>query len=128
MPRLALLIGLLLLIIGLGGYLLGFREAEPPSWTALFPAAFGLVIFVCGIVGMQNEQARRHAMHIAVAAALLGAIASMMPLFTRILDPDVETSWLTKTSVIGTIVLCLWLVIAGVMSFSRARRQRQAAV
>jgi hypothetical protein len=122
-----MLIGLLLLIIGLGGYLLGFREPEPPSWTALFPAAFGLVIFVCGIVGQRNEAARRHAMHIAVAAALLGAIASMMPLFARILNPDVETSWLTKTSVIGTIVLCLWLVIAGVMSFTRARRQRQAA-
>ena len=127
MPRLAILIGALLTLIGLGGYLLGFREPQPPSWTALIPAGIGLVILICGFVGLRNEEARRHAMHAAVAVALLGAIFSMIPLFRRILAEDVTTTWLAKVSVFGTIFLCLWLVIAGVMSFTRARRDRMAA-
>lgn len=125
MPQLTVTIGTLLTILGIGGYLLGFQTGgEDASWTALIPAFAGVPIAICGLIAMQGEAARKHAMHVAVAIALLGALASLMPLFSRILNPEVSTSWLTKTSVIGMLVLCLVLVVAGVRSFIAARRSR----
>lgn len=123
MPQLTLTIGALLTILGIGGYLLGFQTGgEDASLTALIPAAAGVPILICGIIAARSPASRKNAMHVAVAIALLGALATLMPLFSRILNPDVSTSWLTKTSVIGMLVLCLWLVIAGARSFMAARR------
>jgi hypothetical protein len=128
MPQLTLTIGVLLTILGIGGYLLGFQTGgEDASITALIPAFAGVPIAICGVIAMQSTAARKHAMHAAVAIALLGVLATLMPLFSRILNPEVSTSWLTKTSVIGMLALCLVLVIAGVRSFVAARRARAAA-
>ena len=128
MPQLTLTIGILLTILGIGGYLLGFQTGgEDASITALIPAFAGVPIAICGLIAMQSAGARKHAMHIAVAIALLGALATLMPLFSRILNPDVTTSWLTKTSVIGMLALCLALVVAGVRSFIAAKRARAAS-
>src|SRR5688572_10897287 len=125
MPQFALLIGGLLTVLGIGGYLLGFVLGnEYASPTALIPAGVGIVILICGLIGLRNESARRHAMHAAVAVALLGAISSLIPLFTRILNPEVDTHWLTQLSVIGMLVLCIVLVVARIKSFMQARRSR----
>ena len=123
MPQLTLLIGGLLTLLGVGGYLLGFQTGgSDASWTALFPAFAGAPILICGLIATSNEAARKNAMHAAVAIALLGAIAATVGLFMRVLKSGVESSWLAKTSVIGMLVLCLWLVIAGARSFMAARR------
>ena len=123
MPQFALLVGGLLTVLGIGGYLLGFSLGnEYASPTALIPAGVGVVILICGLVGLRNEPARKHAMHAAVAIALLGAIFSLVPLFRRILNPEVDTTWLTQLSVIGMLLLCIVFVVAGVASFMRAAR------
>lgn len=125
MPQLTLVIGGLLTLLGIGGYLLGFISGgEDASWTALIPAFAGVPILICGLIAARSEPARKNAMHVAVAIALLGFIASLGGLFMRVLNPEVSSSWLAKMSVIGMLVLCAWLVIAGVRSFMAARRSR----
>lgn len=119
------LIGGMLTLLGIGGYLLGFATGgEDASWTALIPAFAGVPILICGLIAARNEPARKQAMHVAVVIALLGFIASLGGLFMRVLNPEVSSSWLAKASVIGMLVLCLWLVIAGIRSFMAARRAR----
>ena len=72
MPATTRYVGLLLMIIGIGSYVLTGRT----SVTALIPAFFGVVFVVLAYVA-RNEAARKHAMHVAVALALVGAIASL---------------------------------------------------
>jgi hypothetical protein len=125
MPQLALLIGGLLTVLGVGGYLLGFSTGgDDASWTALIPALAGVPILICGWIAARSAHSRKHALHAALAIALLGFVASLGGLFMRVLNPDVPSSWLAKTSVIGMLLLCLWLVVAGFSSFIRARRER----
>jgi hypothetical protein len=125
MPQLTLLIGGLLTLLGVGGYLLGFSTGgDDASWTALIPLFAGVPILICGWIAMRNAEARKHLIHAALTIALLGFVASLGGLFMRVLNPDVPSSWLAKTSVIGMLLLCLWLVVAGANSFIRARRER----
>lgn len=129
MPALALIIGAALTVLGVGGYLLGFSMGnEYASPTALAPAAAGLPILICGFIAVRSERLRKHAMHAAVLIALLGALATLMPIFGRIFNPEVNTGWLTKVSVFGMLALCLWLVAAGINSFVQARRARASSV
>jgi hypothetical protein len=124
MNRIAIVAGLLLIGVGLWGYL-GDRpvaqgDAAAPaaaenqkgaSPTALIPAAFGLVIGVCGLVAL-NPQSRRLAMHIAAGVAFLGALAALgrgVPGLVKLLnnDPDVNRRAL----------LFLWLMVAITVAF-----------
>ena len=125
MPQLALLIGGLLTLLGVRGYLPGLASSgDEASWTALIPAFAGVPILICGFVAMRNAEARKHAIHAALAIALLGFLASLGGLYMRVLNPEVPSSWLAKTTIIGMLLLCLGFVVAGVNSFIRARRDR----
>ena len=62
---------------GLAGYLGTGSEQK----TALIPAAFGIVILICGLLAA-NESRRMMAMHIAVFFGLLGAIG-VVPVLLR---------------------------------------------
>src|SRR5262245_5853683 len=70
MPATTRLIGILLILLGIAGYLLTGRT----SITALIPAFFGAVYVVIALVA-RGEAARKHAMHTAVALSLIGAVA-----------------------------------------------------
>ena len=72
----------------------------------------------------QNEAARRHAMHIAVAVGLLGVLGTLGRALPAVLDGQ-----LTRPAVIAQIVTGLVLayyVYLGVQSFKAARRARKA--
>ncbi|HEV7645693.1 MAG TPA: hypothetical protein VGO50_17270 [Pyrinomonadaceae bacterium] len=119
MPALTVLIGLMLVLTGLGGYGYAVATKGPDghaSPTALIPAAIGLLILLCGILAIFKESLRKHLMHAALVIALLGAIASAATIsFTA-------TAATASKSI--TAVLCLALVLFGIKSFINARRER----
>ena len=43
------------------------------SFTALIPAAVGVLLLIAALIGRRSEKARKHAMHAGLAIALLGA-------------------------------------------------------
>jgi Ca2+/Na+ antiporter len=121
MDRFAILFGVLLCGLGLVGYYspdtLGKSDARSP--TALIPAAVGVVLLICGLIAVAAPKARKHAMHVAAAIALLGAIGGIMPLRKGL---DLE-----KASVVSAILmisLCTIFVLLCVRSFVRARIAR----
>ena len=69
MYKTTILFGALLIITGLAGYLGTGSEQK----TALIPAAFGIVILICGLLAA-NESRRMMAMHIAVLFGLSGPL------------------------------------------------------
>ena len=70
MPRIAIVYGALLVLLGIAGY----THSHAP--TALIPAALGVIFVVLGIVS-KTERNRKHAMHAAAVLALLGFLASV---------------------------------------------------
>jgi len=119
MPATTRYVGLFLMVIGIASYVLTGRT----SFTALIPAFFGVVFVVLAYVA-RNEAARTHAMHVAVALALVGAIASLARAI-----PAAAGGQLTRPAVLAQIVTALvmgFYVVMGVQSFIAARRARKA--
>lgn len=66
------LVGVILMIVGVGGYLYS-GMASP---TALIPAAFGMVISMLGYYG-RHEHTSKTALHLAIGVAVAGLIGSV---------------------------------------------------
>jgi uncharacterized membrane protein len=112
------LIGFLLVVLGLVGYLATGRA----SVTALIPALFGAVFLLLAMVA-RNPNVRRHVMHAAVALALLGVLGTL----PRII-PAIGAGRLGRPAVLAQIAMALVLLIYiafGVKSFIEARKARQ---
>ena len=117
MPATTRLFGLLLIVLGIASYVV----TERTSVTALIPAFFGAVLVVLALVA-KNENARKHAMHAAVAIALIGAIASLVRAV-----PAVAGGGISRPAVVAQLamaVLLLVYVALGVQSFIAARKAR----
>ena len=71
MSKLSIVTGIILTVLGLGGY--AFSGGVSP--TALIPAGFGVLFLVFGYLA-RTESMRRHAMHGAALRSLLGIIGS----------------------------------------------------
>lgn len=118
MPAVTRLIGFLLVVLGLVGYLATGRA----SVTALIPAFFGAVFLILAIAA-RRESARKHLMHAAVALALLGALGGL----GRII-PAISAGTLGRPAVLAQIamtVILLVYVALGVRSFIEARKARR---
>jgi hypothetical protein len=114
-------IGVVLMIVGVGGYVL--THAVSP--TALIPAAIGAVLLALATWG-QRERARKHAMHGAMLVALLGiggSVRGLLQLPTVLAGGDVARPAAVYAQSI-TAVLLLVLLVAGIRSFIAARRTR----
>lgn len=126
MPKLAIVIGVLLIAAGLAGYF----GAGRVSLTALIPAAFGLVLAGLGGVGYWKPSGRKHAMHAAAAIALLGLLGSIQGIpqfFALLVGDDVERPWAAAVQTV-TVVLTVVFVGAAVWSFLQARNQQAEKV
>ena len=143
MAKWAIVFGLLLTALGLVGYFgsdPGAMTADPapaaaaaegdsaaakpgPSKTALIPSAFGLLLLICGTLGL-DERLRKHAMHAAAGIGLLGFLASGTRLFSKI--GDILSGNISRPMwfIILMAVLCLVYVVLSVRSFIQARRAR----
>lgn len=123
MPSITLALGVALIVLGVVGYVL----TGAASLTALIPAAFGLVIALAGVIA-RDERKRKHAMHAAVAVALLGFLGSLRGLM-QIGDVVDGTAARPAAVVSQTIMALLTLgyIVIAVRSFVAARRSRRAA-
>ena len=74
LPKIALVVGAVLIVVGSWAYLASGPDASP---TALIPAVLGLGLAVAGLVGLRSSSARRNAMHAAAVVALLGVLGSL---------------------------------------------------
>ena len=96
---------------------------RPYSVTALIPAFFGAVFVILALVA-RNEAARKHAMHAAVALALIGLLATL----ARVV-PALAGGNLTRPAVLAQLAMTVLLgvyIALGVKSFKEARRARLA--
>lgn len=120
MPSITIALGVVLIVLGLAGYFL----TGAVSLTALIPAAFGLVIALAGVMA-RDERKRKHAMHAAVAVALLGFLGSVRGLL-QIGALFAGTAARPAAVVSQTImaVLTLGYIVMAVRSFVQARSRR----
>lgn len=126
MPLLTLITGLLLVVLGASVTYRSYLETNAMHYTALIPAAFGVVLLILGGVGLLGGNARKHAMHGAAAVSLLGVVGgAFMPIKAMMAGTFVPES----TKGIGQltmIVLCAALLALCVNSFVQARLLRKA--
>ena len=114
-PSLAKLIGILLVALGIGGFL----ATGATSITALIPGLFGILLFTLGYAA-RTETLRKHLMHTASIVALIGFVATLARLLMtggEIVRPFAAAS----QSVMA--ILCLVFLLFAVRSFVRARSQ-----
>lgn len=109
--------GLVLTLLGLTGYFL----TGTSSFTALIPAAFGLLLLVLGFIA-RSEATRKHAMHAAAAVALVGFVGALMSLLRT---PAGVRSAVALYSQLAMVVLTGLFVALCVKSFIAARRARR---
>ncbi len=123
MPGLTIIIGSILTLLAGVSYI----GSGGASWTALIPAMVGVPLVVLGIIA-RKEQARKHAMHVAVALAMIGFLGTIrvLPSFLTIIGGgSVER----PGAIIAQLTMaccCFVLVLFGVRSFVEARRKREA--
>ncbi len=117
MPSLTRLVGFVLVLLGVVGYV----ATGMVSMTALIPAFAGAVFLVLALVA-RRPQARRHAMHAALALAVL-LVLGVAP---RIIGAA-SAGQVSRPAVLAQIAMALILVayvLLGVKSFVDARRAR----
>ena len=117
MPTTTRYFGLILIVLGIAGYMLTGRT----SLTALIPAVFGAILVICALIA-RSENARKHAMHAAVAVGLIGALAALGRGMPAAFAGDATRPAVLSQLVMG--VLLLIYVALGVQSFIAARRAR----
>ena len=120
MPSITIVLGAVLIILGLAGYFL----TGTASLTALIPSAFGLLIALAGLLA-RDERKRKHAMHAAVAVALLGFLGSVRGLL-QLGALFAGTAARPAAVLAQTIMALLTLgyIVLAVRSFIKARRNR----
>lgn len=120
-PSITVALGVALIILGLAGYFL----TGAVSLTALIPAAFGLLIAVSGMIA-RDERKRKHAMHAAVAVALLGFLGSIRGALQigALLDGSAARPAAVVSQTLMAVMTLGYLVVA-VRSFVNARANRR---
>lgn len=118
MPRISIICGAILILIGVVGYLVGMSH-DKASITALIPAIIGIVMAALGFVAERNESLRKHLMHGSVLIALLGFIATAVRLVPRLGEFNGSAA---QVSQLLTAIVCLVFVVLAVRSFIAARR------
>ncbi len=123
MAKITIGLGLVLIVLGLGGYFGTGRE----SVTALIPAFFGLPLLILGLIA-RNERRRKTAIHIAVGIGLLGfagTVRGLMKLPVLLTGGELERPTAVAVQAAMAIV-CLVFVLLCVWSFIKARRASAA--
>ena len=119
MAKITIGLGVVLIVLGLGGYFGTSRE----SWTALIPAFFGLPLGLLGVVALK-ERMRTIAMIIAVVIGLLGfagTLKGLMKLPVLLTGGELDRPTVVAVQAAMAIV-CLVFVVLCVWSFIKARR------
>ena len=118
MPTTTRFVGFILIAIGVIGYV----TTGAASLTALIPAMVGAVLLVLAFVA-RSDEVRKHAMHAAVAVALISALGTLPRLL-----PALAAGEFQRPAVIAQaamVLVLLFYVAMGVNSFIQARRARR---
>ena len=121
MANTSIVFGVILIVLGLGGYF----GTGTTSLTALIPAAFGLLLVISGAIA-RNPEKRKLGMHIAVAVGLLGFVGSvggLMKLPTLLTGGEVARPAAVVSQSIMAVLTLIFTVLC-VRSFIAARRAR----
>lgn len=123
MTAVTLAIGAILVVTGAVAYI----ATGAVSVTALIPAFVGIALVVAGLIA-RKPAAHRHAIHAALAIALLGALGSLMNV-AKLGDLLAGTAHRPAAIVESTLmfVLLVSYLALGVRSFIRARRAPSAS-
>jgi len=119
MPRAGIITALLLIALGVVGYLAGGRA----SVTALIPAFAGIPILIASLLA-RKESLLKHGMHAAAVFGLLGFIAPLGRLIPVAAKGEFEFN-MASASMIGMAAICGVFVVLCVRSFIEVRRARQ---
>ena len=121
MPAVTIVMGVLLVLMGIGGYLGTGRE----SVTALIPAFVGIVLAAMGAWAKSSPSKLKVAMHIAVVVALVGALGAARGLksLPAVLSGDEVERPAAVWIQTAMFALCVVFLVLAVRSFVLARRQ-----
>jgi hypothetical protein len=127
MPSISMLFGFLLAVLGVGG----FVYTGNTHFTSLIPAVFGVILYICGRVGLAAPHLRKHVMHVAAAVSLVGLLG-VVPRFVGKIPAlfagqPVEPSATAIILQMITAVLLIVFLILCIKSFIDARKARTAA-
>ena len=119
MAKITIGLGLVLIVLGLGGYFGTGSE----HFTALIPAFFGLPLGFLGVVALK-EHMQKHAMHVAFVIGLLGFAGTIRGLMKL---PGLRTGGeLDRPAAVviqaAMAIVCLLFVVLCVRSFIKTRR------
>ncbi len=110
--------GMLLILIGIAGYGYGVSSGNA-SLTAFIPSVFGIVLVLLGLLAKSKESMRKHLMHAAIVVALLGFLATVGRMASKMSELTLSAAVIAQ---IAMAVVCLAFVILAVQSFAAARR------
>ena len=123
MAKLTILFGVLLILLGL----FGFLATGHTHYTALIPSGFGILLAVCGLLAETPDSRRRMLfMHIAVTLGLVGFLFTIQGFFQwiQLLQGKYFAYPSAVDSKAAMAAICLVFVLLCVRSFIAARRAR----
>ena len=104
MSTLSIVCGILLILVGLAGYIHGTSTGHG-SVTALIPAFIGIPLALLGVIAGIKDGWRKHLMHVAVVIALLGFIATAGRLISKLSELTMSVLLIpTGSDVLGTLL------------------------
>jgi len=118
--KLSISIGILMIILGVGSFVL----TGAASATALIPAFFGIAFIGLGVLGINKEAMRKHVMHAALLLAILGiggSFGGLINVLSVLGGSELERPSAAYAQAIMALI-CIYFVIAGVRSFINARK------
>jgi hypothetical protein len=120
MPRLTVILGAVLIVLGVIGYIV----TAFASWTALIPAILGALLVVFGLIGVKRPKI---GVHIALVVALAGIAGTLMNVLKigEVFAGTAERPVAVVLSTVTFVLLVVYLVL-GIRSFIAARRSRTA--
>jgi len=123
MAKVTLVFAVLLIALGLAGFIGTGSE----HYTALIPAALGLLLGIFGALSFSPDAGRRKLfMHINVTLGLLGFLGTVMGLLQwfQMLAGRVSKNPPATESKAAMAILCLVYVVLCIRSFIAARKAR----
>jgi uncharacterized membrane protein len=117
MPKIAVIFGFLLSILGLYGYY-GMGRM---SVTALIPLFIGVPVIMLGLLAFDDKKIK-NSMHAASVLILLGLIGSVYRFISKNAISNMDSASLI---LLIMIVLCLVFLILAINSFIEARKARE---
>ena len=124
MPKIAILIGVLLDLVGIAGFLHAYSGGVV-AVTALIPSFFGTIFMMLGFLSLAQPNLRKHMMHALAMLALLGFLAGAGRLAMTL--SKANANHIAQAASGAMAALCAITLFFCIKSFREARKAREAA-